>query len=72
LNRAVFNAQGMKIYYAKDLVSMKAHMRVSSREMAETEFQKAPVKKKMKKSLELYTSRKLQIASPKYVMEHGL
>lgn len=72
VGKAVFNAQGMKIYYSKEMVAMRAVMKLTSREMAETEFVKAPMKKKMKKSLELYSTRKLQIVSPKFVMEHGL
>ena len=72
VSQAVFNAYGMKIYYNKDLVSMKASMRIMSNKMAETDFVDSPVMDDMKNSLERYTARKLVVTSSKYVMETGI
>ncbi len=72
LSKAVFNAYGMKIYYRDDLVSMKATMKITSGRLAETDFVDAPLEPGMKKSLELYMSRKLPVTTTKFVMEAGL
>ena len=72
ISKAVFNAYGMKIYYNTDRVAMKAHMKIKSGHMAETDFEDAPLEPGMKNSLELYTAKKLSISSPKFVMEYGL
>ncbi|MDY6855069.1 MAG: DUF432 domain-containing protein [Thermodesulfobacteriota bacterium] len=72
VSQAVFNAYGMKIYYNKGSVSMKASMRIMSSRIAETDFTDSPVMEEMDKSLELYTIRKLVVATTKYVMEAGI
>jgi hypothetical protein len=72
ITKAVFNAYGMKIYYKNDLVSMKANMRIGGSQIAENEFTDSPLRTGMKKSLELYTARRLSITSAKFVMELGL
>lgn len=72
VNRVVFNAYGMKIYYSDDMVSMKAVMKVLSKNLAETDFIDSPLKEGMKKSLELYTTRKLPVVATKFVMEWGI
>ena len=72
VSQAVFNAYGMKIYYNKNSVSMKANMKILSNRIAETDFIDSPVFKEMENSLELYTARKLVITTTKYVMEAGI
>lgn len=72
LNKAVFNAYGMKIYFNDNLVSMKANIKILGEEMAETYFIQSPIKTGMKKSLELYTVRKLSVQSTRFVMEWGI
>jgi len=72
VTKTVFNAYGMKIYYSEKQVSMRANMKILSDATAETDFIDSPLKKKMKKSLELYTLRKLPIVSAKYIMQEGI
>jgi hypothetical protein len=72
ITRAVFNGVEMKIYYSEDFVSMKALMDVSSKTVAETDFIDAPLKAGMKKSIEIYTARKIPIVGKKLEMEWGL
>jgi len=72
VTKAVFNAYGMKIYYSDNLVSMRANMKVKGAQVAENDFIDSSLETGMKKSLELYASRKLSITSTKFVMELGL
>jgi len=72
ISKAVFNGVEMKIYYSEDFVSMKALMDVSSKTMAETDFIDAPLKAGMKKSVEIYTARKIPIVGKRLEMEWGL
>jgi hypothetical protein len=72
VTKAIFNAYGMKIYYRDDLVAMQATMKILPGNLAETEFVDAPIEPGMKKSLELYTVRKLAVKTTKFVMEAGL
>ncbi len=72
LTQAVFNAYGMKIYFSKDLVSMKADIKILGAEIAETYFINSPIKTGMKKSMELYTVRKLLVSTTRFVMEWGI
>ncbi|MFP3908782.1 MAG: DUF432 domain-containing protein [Archaeoglobaceae archaeon] len=71
VNKAVFNAVGMKIYY-NDMVSMRATMELGSKTVAETDFRDSPLKSGMKKSIELYTARKVPIVGRKMIMGWGL
>jgi hypothetical protein len=72
VTKAVFNAYGMKIYYSDDMVSMKANMRILSKNIAEIEFIGSYLDKGMKRSLELYTSRKIPMITKKFLMEEGI
>jgi hypothetical protein len=72
VTQAIFNAYGMKIYYNDELVSMRATMKIMSGTLAETDFIDAPLQEGMKKSLELYTARKLPGVGTKFVMEVGI
>lgn len=72
VTRTVLNAYGMKIYY-NNIVSMKASMRITGHNIAETEFINQPVLKDMIKATELYTVSKVQFVNgTKYFMEHGI
>lgn len=72
VNKAVFKAAGMKIYYNTELVSLKANMKIHDEEVAETEFINSGLAKGMKKSHELFTLRKLSVLSSKSVMLEGI
>lgn len=72
VNKALFNGVGMKIYYNQKCVSMKAQMKVLEEEVAEIQFQTSPLHKEMKKSIELYTLRRLSVVSKKAVMLEGI
>jgi len=72
VSKAVLNAYAMKIYYSSKMVSMKATMNILSDNTAETQFSSSPMYKDMKKSLELYTVRKLSILSSTFTMMDGI
>lgn len=72
VNKALFNANGMKIYYNNDNVSLKANMKVLEEEAAEVEFNNSPLHNQMKKSPELFSTRKLSVSSKKAVMLEGI
>jgi hypothetical protein len=72
VTKAIFNAYGMKLYYSDDMVYMKATMKINNEKTAETGFVDSPLERGMKKSLELYTVRKLAVVSTKFVMEGGI
>jgi len=70
--RVVFESYGMKIYYG-DSVSMVATIRIINRMVAETNFANKPIKDGMKKSLELYTARRIPVVERiGFLMEWGL
>ena len=70
--RVVFESYGMKIYYG-DSVSMVATIRIINRMVAETNFINKPIKDGMKKSLELYTARRIPVVERMgFLMEWGL
>lgn len=62
----------MKMYYHDDMVAMKAKMKIMRGKMAEADFFDSPLETGMKKSLELYTVRKVAITTTKFVMEAGI
>lgn len=72
ITKAVFNAYGMKLHYSNTMVSMKASINLKTRNRAETDFLDSPLKKGMKKSLEVYATRKMSLTAPKFIMEFGL
>ncbi len=72
VSRVVFNAHGMKLFFSADLVAMRAEMKITAPDMAETQFLDQPLHAGMKKALEVYRARKLSIATAKFVMEYGL
>ncbi|HUV02335.1 MAG TPA: DUF432 domain-containing protein [Desulfobacteria bacterium] len=72
ITKAIFNAYGMKMYYNDARVTMKATMKILHGKLAETDFVDAPVEQGMKKSMELYTAKKLTVTSTKFLMGWGL
>lgn len=70
IRRAVFSAQGMKIYYNQNLVSLNATMKISSESTAETNFIDKPLQAGMSKALELYSARLLSQPG-RIIMEEG-
>lgn len=72
INKAIFNAYGMKLFYDDELVFMKGKMKIKDERVAETGFEKAPFKDGMKNSIEIYSTTKFSIVSAGYVMEFGL
>ncbi len=72
ISKSLFNAYGMKIYYEKNKVVMKAVMKIQSRKLAETEFVHCPEKDRFKKAMELYVSSKLRVSGSKCIMEYGI
>ena len=72
VNKAVFNAYYMKIYYNDVMVSMKAKMKIIGEEMAETDFINSPLITGLKKSTELYTTKKVSVIGQKFLMEAGI
>ena len=72
IKRVVFESFGMKIYYG-EFVSMIAEMKIVSKVVAETDFVNKPIKKGMKKALELHTARRIPVVERKgFLMEWGL
>ncbi len=72
ITQPVFNAYGMKIYYGDNAVSMRAGLKIYTGGIGETEFYDSPIYKGMTKAIELYTTRKIPVKSPKFIMEWGL
>jgi hypothetical protein len=72
VKKSVFNAFGMKIYYGTDRTSMRAFMRIANRNLAETGFMTYTTSPEFRRSMELYTARKLMLSSIKGIMEHGI
>ncbi|UCE38270.1 MAG: DUF432 domain-containing protein [Thermoplasmata archaeon] len=72
ITQVVFNAYGMKIYYNENTVAMRASMRIYTGGIGEIEFYDSPLYKEMSKSIELYTARRIKVATTKFIMEWGL
>jgi len=72
VSQAIFNANGMKIYYNDKMVAMKAKMKVENQTTAETNFLDSPLEKDMNKSLELFKAKKLPVTTTKFVMRDGI
>jgi hypothetical protein len=72
VNKVVFNAYGMKIFYNDTRVVMKANMTLKGEAVAETEFEDSPFEKNMEKALELYKIKKISVTSAKFLMEMGI
>jgi len=72
VNKAVFSAYGMKIFYNDSFVGMRADMEVTGATTAQTDIKDAFPGHDMQKSLELYTARKLVVLFPKFAMTDGI
>jgi len=72
VKKSVFNAFGMKIYYGTDRTSMRAFMRIINRHLAETGFMTYTTTPELRRSMEVYTARKIMLSSIKGIMEHGI
>ncbi|MGM0653657.1 MAG: DUF432 domain-containing protein [Bacillota bacterium] len=70
VQKVIFSAQGMKIYYSPHLVSLKAIMKIYSEATAETSFVDQPLQGGMNKGLELFSPRFLRLPG-RTVMEEG-
>lgn len=72
IKKAIFNAYGMKIYFDREKVSLKAQIKLKNEDLAETEFEGTPIEKGMKNAIEIYTSKRLSVTSTRFIMEFGL
>jgi hypothetical protein len=72
VNNIVFDVFGMKMYYDDFLVFCDAEMKCISKKVAETQFYDSPLRKGMKKALELYVARRIIMPKGKFTMEWGL
>ncbi len=70
VQKVLFGAQGMKIYYSPRLVGLQAMMKIGSEVTAETSFIDKPMQAGMKKALELFSARFLSLPG-RTVMEEG-
>lgn len=69
VHQTVLDAYGMKIFFSKELVSMKAGMRVLGELLGETYFVKEPLKPGMWKATELFRPKKVPGLASKFIME---
>jgi len=72
IHKVVFNAYGMKIFYDEDLVAMRARMAIKAEDISVTDFINKPLKKGMKKALELYIKEKQPLKGTRFIMDGGL
>ncbi|ADB58299.1 DUF432 domain-containing protein [Archaeoglobus profundus] len=70
VGKTVLDVYSMKIYYDDSRVVSKAVMNVTSRGVAETQFLDGNYN--MKKAIEIYVAKKLQVLKRSFVMEWGL
>jgi len=70
VGRIVLDVYSMKIYYDDSKVISKAVMNITSRGVAETQFLDGNYN--MKKAVEIYVAKKLQVLRRSFVMEWGL
>ncbi len=72
VSKCVLNVYLMKIFYSDSMVYSKVKMEVNSKKTAETRFLMKPPYEDMKKAVEIFTPRKVQIAAKRYFMEWGI
>ena len=72
LKSLVFDVYGMKIYYNSDSVISFGEVELKSERVGETTFLDRKSVKGMRKSVELFTARKVPIVRKSFVMEMGL
>ncbi|MBN1551322.1 DUF432 domain-containing protein [bacterium] len=69
VTKCILNAYGMKLFYGTDGISMSATMKITGKQIAETDILDKPREKGLHKSIELYSLKLLSVASKKFVME---
>jgi len=62
----------MKIFFNHKIVSMKAKMKILSMNNAEVTFFNQPLQDDMKKSIEIFSQKKLSLSSSKTYMLEGI
>lgn len=70
LNKAVFSAYGMKLFYGPGIVSLTAEIKIINETFAETSFKEGPLQDGMARGIELYSAKPLS-QQGKIVMEEG-
>jgi len=71
ISKLVFLGTLMKIYYSEDLVSMKALVKVTDDDMAETKFIDQPIRDGQKRAFETLPTKNKKMAPQRFVMEGG-
>ncbi|MGA1793377.1 MAG: DUF432 domain-containing protein [Thermoplasmatota archaeon] len=71
ISKLVFLGTLMKIYYSEDLVSMKALVKVTDDDMAETKFIDQPIRDGQKRAFETLPTKNKKMIPQRYVMEGG-
>lgn len=72
VTQAVFSANEMKIFYDRSVVSTEAYMKILSETTAETGFNNTPAQNHLKRSVELFASKKAIMTGTKQLMEEGI
>lgn len=72
VSRSIFNGYGMKIYFSDTIITMKAVMRITGKNLAETDFLATPPEPGMQQGTELFAVKKLSMQSRKFLMEGDL
>ncbi len=72
VSRCVLDVYLMKIFYSDELVFSNVKMDIESKSTAETRFVMEPLNRNMRKAVEIFTPRKVRIASKRFFMEWGL
>ncbi|NQV19644.1 MAG: DUF432 domain-containing protein [Armatimonadetes bacterium] len=72
VHKALFKAEGMKIFFDDQNVCMKAKMKVTDDDTAETEFIDSPYEKDMKKAVDIFNAKKLSVSTSKTIMLEGI
>ena len=71
IKNIVFNANGMKIYYNNEFISINAKLKILGKLKGETEFIDSPIEKKMTRSHELFKPKQGVLVAKKFHMEDG-
>ncbi|MGB3974840.1 MAG: DUF432 domain-containing protein [bacterium] len=72
VSKSIFNGYGMKIYFNESIIMMKATMRITGKNIAETDFEDMPSEQGLQRSTELFAVKRLSMVSRKFVMEGDL
>lgn len=72
VTKSIFNGYGMKIYFNESVIMMKATMRITGKNGAETDFEDMSSEQELQRSTELFAVKRLSVVSRKFVMEGDL